>query len=134
MHKPPLEKNYISYMRLCFRYTDSTIPTKFEVSSHLLCLYSSVCVGPVFSHEAAIYGLRSVVYESVPSHEQTNNLGFRSDPTQTSMRSHISSLRSLKFRIRKHRNCTFYVAKTLEQSAPLFLPKQIVSFLMRRYL
>ena len=49
--------------RLCFRYSDSTIPllsrSKFPVSSHLLCLYSPVCVGPVqkphcwFSHEAA---------------------------------------------------------------------------------
>ena len=32
--------------RLCFRYTDSTNP-KFPVSSHLLYLYSPVCVGPV---------------------------------------------------------------------------------------
>ena len=51
--------------RLCFRYTDSTIPplllktAKFQASSLLLCLYSPVCVGPVrkphcwFSHEAA---------------------------------------------------------------------------------
>ena len=47
--------------RLCFRYSDSTIPllSKFPVSSHLLCLYSPICVGPVrkphcwFSHEAA---------------------------------------------------------------------------------
>ena len=36
--------------RLCFRCTDSTIPVyflnpKFPASSHLLCLYSSVCVG-----------------------------------------------------------------------------------------
>ena len=37
--------------RLCFRYTDSTIHLllnpKFPASSHLLCLYRSVCVGPV---------------------------------------------------------------------------------------
>ena len=36
--------------RLCFRYTDSTIPLllnpKFQPSSHLLWLYSPVCVGP----------------------------------------------------------------------------------------
>ena len=36
--------------RLCFRYTDSTILyflyTKFQASSHLVCLYSLVCVGP----------------------------------------------------------------------------------------
>ena len=50
--------------RLCFRYSDSTIPpllkyTKFQASSTFLCFYSSVCVGPGrkphcwFSHEAA---------------------------------------------------------------------------------
>ena len=36
--------------RLCFRYTDSTIPLlhkpKFQASSHLIWLYSAVCVGP----------------------------------------------------------------------------------------
>ena len=36
--------------RLCFRYMDSTIPLllklKFQASSHLLLLYSPVCVGP----------------------------------------------------------------------------------------
>ena len=36
--------------RLCFRYIDSTIPLllnpKFQASSHLLWLYSPVCVGP----------------------------------------------------------------------------------------
>ena len=37
--------------RLCFRYTDSTIPKlpenpKFQASSHLLWLYSPVCVRP----------------------------------------------------------------------------------------
>ena len=36
--------------RLCFRYTDSTIPllhnTKFLVSSRFLCLYSQICVRP----------------------------------------------------------------------------------------
>ena len=33
---------------LCFRYTDSTIPLlpKFQASSHLMWLYSPVCVGP----------------------------------------------------------------------------------------
>ena len=49
--------------RLCFRYSDSIIPLqlnpKFQASSSFLCLYRSVCVGPVrkphcwFSHEAA---------------------------------------------------------------------------------
>ena len=48
---------------LCFRYIDNTIPllskSEFQASSHLLYLYSPVCVGPGrtperwFSHEAA---------------------------------------------------------------------------------
>ena len=37
--------------RLCFRYTDTTIPVyflnpKFQAFSHLLWLYRPVCVGP----------------------------------------------------------------------------------------
>ena len=46
-----LRGNREADQRLCFRYSDSTIP--------LLCLYRPVCVGPVrkphcwFSHEAA---------------------------------------------------------------------------------
>ena len=51
--------------RLCFHYSDSTIPLlqcfnpKFQASSSFLCLYRPVCVRPVrkphcwFSHEAA---------------------------------------------------------------------------------
>ena len=49
--------------RLAFRYMDSTIPLcsnlKLPASSHLLCLYRSMCVGPVrkphcwFSHDVA---------------------------------------------------------------------------------
>ena len=48
--------------RLCFRYSDSTIfflNPKFQASSHLLWLYSLVCVGPGlkpedrFSHNEA---------------------------------------------------------------------------------
>ena len=31
--------------RLCFHYIDSTSPLKFKASSHLLLLYSQVCVG-----------------------------------------------------------------------------------------
>ena len=58
-----LRGNREAYQRLCFRYTDSTIPPyltpKCQASSSFLCLYRSVCVGPVrkphcwFSHEAA---------------------------------------------------------------------------------
>ena len=42
--------------RLCFPYVDSTSPMNFQASSHLLLLYSQVCVGNQedrFSHEAA---------------------------------------------------------------------------------
>ena len=42
--------------RLCFHYVDSTSPLNFQASSHLLLLYSHVCVGHQedrFSHEAA---------------------------------------------------------------------------------
>ena len=48
-----LRDNREADQRLCFRYKDSTLPLllylnpKFKPSSLLLCLYSSVCVGPV---------------------------------------------------------------------------------------
>ena len=60
-----LRSNCEADQRLCFRYTDSTIPLfstlnpKFQASSMLLCLYSLICVRPVrkphcwFSHKAA---------------------------------------------------------------------------------
>ena len=58
-----LRGNREADQRLCFRYTDGTIPllskSKFPVSSHLLRLYSPVCVRSVrkphclFSHEVA---------------------------------------------------------------------------------
>ena len=43
--------NCAADQRLCFRYTESTISLyylnpKFQASSHLLWLYSPVCVGP----------------------------------------------------------------------------------------
>ena len=45
-----LRGNREADQRLCFRYTDSTIPLlpnpKFEASSHFLWLKSPVCVGP----------------------------------------------------------------------------------------
>ena len=60
-----LRGNRESDQRLCFRYLDSTIPLlhKFEISSfsHILWLYSLVCVGPgrkprrpVFSQRGSI--------------------------------------------------------------------------------
>ena len=56
-----LRGNHEADQRLCFRYSDSTIPLLliFEASSSFLCLYRPVCVGPVrkphcwFSHEVA---------------------------------------------------------------------------------
>ena len=45
-----LRGNREAGQRLCFQYTDSTIPVllspKFQASSYLLWLYSPVCVGP----------------------------------------------------------------------------------------
>ena len=56
-----LRSNCEADQRLCFRFSDSTIPLllKSEISSSFLSLYRLVCVGPVrkphcwFSHEAA---------------------------------------------------------------------------------
>ena len=57
-----LRGNREADQRHCFRYSDSTIPLllpKFQASGSFLCLYRSVCVGPVrkphcwFSHKAA---------------------------------------------------------------------------------
>ena len=59
-----LRGNREADQRLCFRYTDSTIPllnkfkinSKFQASNHLLWLYSPVCVrNPKdrFSHNEA---------------------------------------------------------------------------------
>ena len=45
-----LRSNCAADLRLCFRYTDSTIPllpkSKIKASSYLLWLQSLVCVGP----------------------------------------------------------------------------------------
>ena len=45
-----LRGNNEADQRLCFRYTDSTIPNylnpKFQASSHILWMYSPVSVGP----------------------------------------------------------------------------------------
>ena len=40
-----LRGNREADQRLCFRYTDNLNP-KFQASSHLVWLYSPVCVGP----------------------------------------------------------------------------------------
>ena len=52
--------NCAAYQNLCFRYLDSTIPRyflnpKFQASSHLLSLYSSVCVRPCWKPWRQVY-------------------------------------------------------------------------------
>ena len=57
----PCFSNREADQRLCFRYTDTAIPLlpKFQASSHLLLMYSPVCVRPGqkpedrFSHSEA---------------------------------------------------------------------------------
>ena len=53
--------------RLCFRYIDSTIPllTKSEVqaTSHLLWLYSPVCVGPGKKPRRPVFSQRGSYYK-----------------------------------------------------------------------
>ena len=46
---------------LCFRYTDSTIHLlpKFQVSSHLLCMYSPFYVGPGQKPRNLVFSQRS---------------------------------------------------------------------------
>ena len=49
-----LRGNREADQRLCFHYTDTVVQflyfsnPKFQASSHLLCLYRPVCVGPVW--------------------------------------------------------------------------------------
>ena len=63
-HADQLRGNREADQRLCFWYTDSTIPLlpkyKLQASSHLVWLYSPVCVGlgqkprrPVFSQRGS---------------------------------------------------------------------------------
>ena len=49
-------------------------------------------------------------FESV--HEKTNNLGFRTDPTQTSLYSSRSRLEVRNFGFKKKSDCTMCVATT----------------------
>ena len=84
-----LRSNCEADHRLCFRYSDSTIPLllKSEISSFYLCLYRPVCVGPVrkphcwFSHEAAHLNLKDEKYQKRekydPRHDKTGFLPMR---------------------------------------------------------
>ena len=57
-----LRGNREADQRFCFRYTDSTFPLllnpKFQVSSHLLCLYRMVCVGPCRKRRRPVFSQR----------------------------------------------------------------------------
>ena len=66
-----LRDNPEADQRLCFRYTDSTIPLLFkseiQASSHLLSLYSLVCVGPGRKPRRPVF-LQRCSYHLVSSH------------------------------------------------------------------
>ena len=52
--------NHEADQRLCFCYSDSTIPLlpKFQALSHLLWLYSLVCVGPCRKPRRPVFSQR----------------------------------------------------------------------------
>ena len=60
-----LRGNREADQRLCFRYTDSTIPlpskSKFQASSHLVWLYSPVCVGPGWKPRRPVFSERGSI-------------------------------------------------------------------------
>ena len=55
---------------LCFRYTDSTIPLlpKFHASTHLLWLYSPVCVGPGRKPRRPVFSRRGSFHSDIFLH------------------------------------------------------------------
>ena len=55
-----LRGNREADQRLCFRYSDSTIPLllKSEISSSFLSLYRPVCVGPVRKTRRPVFSRR----------------------------------------------------------------------------
>ena len=64
MRKPDFRicENKDADQRLCFRYTDGTIPLllnpKTKLSSHLLLIYSPVCVGPDRKPRSPVFSRR----------------------------------------------------------------------------
>ena len=64
-----LRGNREADQRLCFRYTDTTIPLlpkPVQASSHLLLLYSPVCVGPGRKPRRPVFSQRgSFLYDKV---------------------------------------------------------------------
>ena len=88
-----LRSNGEADQRLCFRYSDSTIPLllKSEISSRrsscsFLCLHSTVCVEPVrkpycwFSHEAAHILITANHKELVNAKEDAMEEHFAHEP------------------------------------------------------
>ena len=72
-----LRGNREADQRLCFRYTDSTIPllykSKFQASSHLLWLYSLVCVGPGQKPQRPVFSQRgSNISRQAPHYNSRN--------------------------------------------------------------
>ena len=55
--------------RLCFLYVDSTSPLKFQASSHLLLLYSQICVG----NQKIGFPKKQLNYEEAP-HKMLGNI------------------------------------------------------------
>ena len=53
-----LRGNRKADQRLCFRYTDSQIPPKFQASRHFLWLYSRVCVEPGRKPQRPVFSRR----------------------------------------------------------------------------
>ena len=63
-----------------------------------------------------------------PSHEKTNNLGFRPGPTQTGLYCHRSRLKSWDFGFKKKRDCTIHVVKTTRLSASQCLSAPVFAY------
>ena len=86
-----LRSNCEADQRLCFRYTVFFLNPKFPVSSHLLCLYRPVCVGPGWKHKLLVFsctGSYFTCWVSEPGYEViriVEVLHHASDCVQVSM-------------------------------------------------
>ena len=113
-----LRSNCAADQRLCFRYMDSTIPllpkSEISSSSHLLWLYSPVCIGPSQKPRRPVFSQRgsndilhqtciviSISLTNEPRCEKTGLWGFRPGPTQTRLYNHTRWLEACNFVSRK---------------------------------
>ena len=75
-----LRGNREADQRLCFRYIDSTIPllskSKFQASSHLLWLYSPVCVRPGRKPRRPVFSQRGSYYNTILAAENKDTVGL----------------------------------------------------------